>query len=124
MRRANFRTSQSPVFVIHTSGTETLIWKTVETNTYGELDDKVYNDWDGVGEITSLPDFAAHRDVDKIFLDGSKDYSAVKVAIVCPPSIYDVARGLSNKHCKQLYDLSAIILSSGKGMRVGKYDSI
>jgi len=44
----------------------------------------------------------------------------VKVAIVCPPSIYGVARGPGNKRSKQLYDLSAIILSSGKGMRVGK----
>jgi nucleoside-diphosphate-sugar epimerase len=120
MRGANRHTGTKPIFVIHTSGTGILTWKTVETNTYGELEDKVYNDWDGISEVTSLPDFAAHRAVDKVFLDGATDEPAVKVAVVCPPSIYGVARGPGNKRSKQLYDLSAIILSSGKGMRVGK----
>jgi nucleoside-diphosphate-sugar epimerase len=123
MRGANRHTSTKPIFVIHTSGTGILTWKTVETNTYGELEDKVYNDWDGICEVTSLPDFAAHRAVDKVFLDGATDEPAVKVAVVCPPSIYGVARGPGNKRSKQLYDLSAIILSSGKGIRVGKWQN-
>jgi hypothetical protein len=42
MRGANRHTGTKPIFVIHTSGMGILTWKTVETNTYGELEDKVY----------------------------------------------------------------------------------
>ena len=120
MHGANRRTSQTPVFVIHTSGMGILTWKTVETNTYGGLDDKVYSDWEGVSEVTSLPNVAAHRDANKSFLNGANGDSDVKLTISSPPSIYGVARGLGNTRSKQLYDLSVIILSSGKGTGVGR----
>jgi hypothetical protein len=49
----------------------------------------VYDDWDGVGELTHLPDHAFHRNVDQIVLDaGAKYAGVVKTALVCPPTIY------------------------------------
>lgn len=119
VRGAKKHTADKPVFLIHTSGTGILTWRTVESKTFGDLDEKIYDDWEGIGEVTSLPDSAAHRNVDKIILAAGKD-PAVKTAIVCPPSIYGVGRGPGNKRSQQLYDLTRIILTSGRGMRVGK----
>lgn len=112
--------TKTPVFVIHTSGTGILTWKTVETGAFGQLEDKVYDDWEGVDEVTSLPDHAAHRNVDKIILDaGETKNESVKTAIVCPPSIYGIGRGPGNKRSQQLYNLTSIILQAGEGKRVG-----
>jgi hypothetical protein len=124
-RGAKRHMSDKPVFVIHTSGTGILTWKTVVAGTYGELEDKVYDDWDGVSEVTTLPDSAAHRNVDKIFLEAFDEPAGpVKVAIVCPPTIYGLGRGPGNKRSQQLYDLARIIISNGKGVRVGKGENI
>jgi hypothetical protein len=121
IRGAQFHGRDRPAFVIHTSGTGILTWKTVQTGTYGELEDKIYDDWDGIDELTSLPGSAAHRNVDKIFLAaGVDDSGPVRTAIVCPPTIYGLGRGPGNKRSQQLYDLAAIILTSGKGLQVGK----
>ena len=55
----------------------------------GENSDHVYNDWDGVEELTNLPDEAFHRNVDKIVLEaGTKNGDSVKTALLCPPTIY------------------------------------
>ena len=35
---------------------------------YGVRAEKVFDDWDGVKGVTSLPDAAPHRNVDKIVL--------------------------------------------------------
>lgn len=57
----------------------------------GEFSTKEYNDWDGVTELTSLPDTAFHRNVDKVVLEIGSVYSdIVKTAIVCPPTIYGI----------------------------------
>ena len=50
-------------------------WKTVQSRTFGESEDKVYDDWDGINESTSLPDSAAYCNVDKIFLEAGGDDS-------------------------------------------------
>jgi hypothetical protein len=120
-RGAKRHAKDKPVFVIHTSGTGILTWATVEAGTYGELENQVYNDWDGIGKVTSLPDTAAHRNVDKIFLEASDEHGGpVNVAIVCPPTIYGLGRGPGNKRSQQLYDLARMIILNGKGLRVGK----
>lgn len=55
----------------------------------GKWTDKEYNDLSGVEELTSLPDEAFHRNIDKIVLEtGIKHADAVKTVIVCPPTIY------------------------------------
>ena len=81
--------SGSPGFYIHTSGTGILCFEDVSRNTFGEDSTKIYDDWDGIREVTSLPDGAPHRPVDKIVLAGpSTNGEKVKTAIVCPPTIY------------------------------------
>ena len=55
----------------------------------GSLDPKVYNDWEGVEELLTLPDHAFHRNVDKLVLEAAATHEdLLKVALVCPPTIY------------------------------------
>lgn len=47
------------------------------------------HDWDGVEELINLPDHAFQRKVDKRVLDAARKHGDVlKVALVCPPTIY------------------------------------
>jgi hypothetical protein len=93
----------TPGFLIHTSGTGILTYADVARGSYGTPSTKVYNDWDGVSEVTSLPDEAWHRKVDKIVLAAGDN---VKTAIVCPPTIYGPGRGPGNTYSDQWYFVS------------------
>jgi len=88
---------------------------------YGAKSEKVYNDWDGIKEVTSLPDTALHRNVDKIVLAAGEQYKGkVHTAIVCPPCIYGLGRGPDNQHSVQAYRLASATLKRGKGFQVGE----
>ena len=109
--------SDRPGYIIHTSGTGILLFADLERRNFGEASTKIYNDWDDVGEVTSIPDFAPHRNVDKIILaSGSKN---VKSAIVSPPTIYGKGRGPGNQRSHQLPELSRCTLEKGHGIQVG-----
>lgn len=83
------RTADTPAFWIHVSGSMILAWETIEKSCYGDRTSHIYNDGDGVHELLSLPDSAAHRNVDKIVLAASgASPERIKTAIVCPPIIY------------------------------------
>lgn len=80
-----------PGYWLHTGGTGILTYTDSKDNFagLGKKTDKEYNDLTGVEELTSLPDEAFHRNVDKIVLEtGAKNTDAVKTALVCPPTIY------------------------------------
>ncbi len=105
------RTPSNPAFYIHTSGTGVLAWETVEKNAWGTELPKVYNDWDGIKEVTSIPDSAIHRNVDKIVLRmSSPDPQAIKTAVVCPPCIYAPGRGPDNQRSLQVYEATKAVL--------------
>ncbi|KAI7978096.1 hypothetical protein EIK77_009636 [Talaromyces pinophilus] len=78
-----------PGYWLHTGGTGILTFRDSDRKVFGEYDDKIYDDWDGVHELTHLPDHAFHRNVDQIVLEaGTKNGDRVKTALVCPPTIY------------------------------------
>lgn len=82
-------TKENPGFWLHTSGTGILCWADQGAKVYGEAPTMGYDDLEGVDKLTSLPDSAFHRDVDKIVLEaGIKHPDTVKTAVVCPPTIY------------------------------------
>ncbi|KAL9635976.1 MAG: hypothetical protein Q9164_003128, partial [Protoblastenia rupestris] len=58
-------------YLIHTSGTGILSYKNIKRKTLGDAATKVYGDLDGVEEITSLPDFAPYRVVDKLLIEAN-----------------------------------------------------
>lgn len=109
--------SDRPGYIIHTSGTGVLLFADIERQIFGEASEKIYNDWDDVSEVTSIPDFAPHRNVDKIILASGS--SNVKPAIVCPPTIYGQGRGPGNQRSHQLPELSRCTLEKGHGIQVG-----
>lgn len=89
---------------------------------YGEapLPEQSYDDLDGIDKVTSLPDSAFHRDVDKIVLAyAAEDPEAVKVAIVGPPTIYGTGRGPVNQTSRQIPSLVATTLEEGFGPIIG-----
>ncbi|KAF5633829.1 nucleoside diphosphate sugar epimerase [Fusarium tjaetaba] len=114
--------SSNPGYWIHISGTGILCWYDMDNKRYGEapLPEQAYNDLEGVDKVTSLPDTAFHRDVDKIVLgEAAKDPSAVKVAIVCPPTIYGTGRGPANQRSRQIPGLTETTLEKGFGPIIG-----
>lgn len=92
----------------------------IENDSFGEASSKVFNDWDDVGELTSRPDAAAHREVDKIVLAASTQHPNIKTAIVCPPTIYGMGRGPDNRKSMQVNMATATTLRQKKGFKVGK----
>lgn len=117
--------SDKPVYLIHTSGAGILTFGDVHSQTYGEASDKTFNDWDGISELTSLPDYAVHRDVDKIVLAAAESNpSKVKTAIVSPPCIYGPGRGPDKTNSVQVPQLAEATLKRGKGFRIGNGKAI
>lgn len=114
-----------PGFLIHTSGTGILMWQDTaeaETNGYGKnFREKIYDDLENVGEVTSLPDEASHRNVDKIVLAAAKDLAdRLKTAIVCPPTIYGPGRGPDNQRSLQVPELIRCSLEQGQAIKVNE----
>ncbi|KAI4741610.1 NAD(P)-binding protein [Aureobasidium sp. EXF-12298] len=113
------RESETPGFLIHTSGTGILLYTDLDQEMYGEEASKIYDDWDNVHEmITGIPDHAPHRKVDKI-VQSVRDGHTVKSAIVCPPCIYGVGRGPGNQTSIQVPKLARSTLQQGHGIQVG-----
>ncbi|QSZ34245.1 hypothetical protein DSL72_005835 [Monilinia vaccinii-corymbosi] len=116
---AKGHSKEHPGYWLHLSGTGILCWKDMETQTYGEApSEEPYDDLEGVSRLTSLPDTAFHRDIDKIVLAAGSD--SVKTAIVCPPSIYGPGRGPGNQRSRQVYNLVKITLQKGQAPQLGK----
>lgn len=92
----------------------------MERKVFGEAASKIYDDWDGIDEVTSLPDSAPHRNVDKLVLSaGTEHAQTVKTAIVCPPTIYGKGRGPGNQRSIQLPELARCTLEKKHGIQVG-----
>lgn len=110
----------NPGFWLHLSGTGILCYDDMRTKTYGEGPKMSHDDWEGVSELTSLPDAAWHRNVDKAVLDVSATAGdAAKVAIICPPCIYGPGRGPGNQRSRQVYELVKLSLTRGRAVQLG-----
>ncbi len=110
---------EDPGYLIHTSGTAILVVDDIQAKTYGWAADKVYDDWDGLAVVTSLPDDAPHRNVDKAVLNASEDPSGpLKTAIVCPPVIYGKGRGPGNQRGHPPYELARCTIENKEGLQV------
>lgn len=76
-------------------------------------------------ELTHLPDYAWHRDADKVVLAaGTKHPDRIKTAIVCPPHIYAWGRGPINKRSINIYNMAKMALERKKGFKVGNGENI
>ncbi|EOD51025.1 putative nucleoside-diphosphate-sugar epimerase protein [Neofusicoccum parvum UCRNP2] len=110
------KTKKEPGYFIHLSGAAILAWDDQVSGKYGEESPKVYDDWDGLEEVTSLPDAAMHRPVEKIVLEAGDE---VRTAIVSPPWIYGRSRASPVEHSVATTTIS-MFQAHGKGIRVGQ----
>ncbi|KAM4058418.1 NAD(P)H-binding domain-containing protein [Hirsutella rhossiliensis] len=109
-----------PGYWIHTSGTAILTWYDTEQQRQGDapLPEQKYRDVDDIDRIVDLPDTAPHRNIDKVVLAANSD--AVRIAVVCPPTIYGPGTGAVNTRSIQVPDLVKATLSKGFAPIVGE----
>ncbi|KAL2839632.1 hypothetical protein BJY01DRAFT_219100 [Aspergillus pseudoustus] len=103
---------------IHTSGTDVLLDPRAKPEPLKEAEGErvhVYDDWEGIGELKSLPDAAPHRNVDKFVLASGTE--TVRTAIVCPSTIYGAGRGPVSQRSHQIYQLTRLILEQRRGLQ-------
>lgn len=117
MRGLASRETDRPGFYIHTSGNSLLMVADMDRQIMGEASSKIYDDWEGIGEVTSLPDHAPHRITDKIVIEA--DSPQVKTAIVCPPTIYGRGRGPGNQRSHQVPELVRCTLQKKQAIQLG-----
>lgn len=102
-------------------GTGILTFADLDRNTFGEASTKIYDDWEGVKELTSLPDHALHRNVEKLILSAATiNPEKLRTAIVSPPCIYGPGRGPGNTVSMQVPSLARSTLQEGHGVQVGE----
>ncbi|KJY02056.1 nucleoside-diphosphate-sugar epimerase like protein [Zymoseptoria brevis] len=112
---------ENPGYWLHTGGTGILTYFDSAADKLGEWEEKEFDDWEGVKEVTTLPDEAFHRNVDKLVLHaGTKDPDVVKTVIVCPPTIYGKGRGPVSGRGRQVYEMTKLILEKGYAPIAGK----
>ncbi|KAK7216184.1 hypothetical protein V2G26_004187 [Clonostachys chloroleuca] len=115
-------THSNPGYYIHIGGTGILTWYDWEHQRFGQkpLPKQAYDDLDGIDAVLNLPEYAWHRNVDKIVLaEASKDPEAVRIAIVCPPTIYGIGRGPISQRSRQIPLLSALTIENGEAPIIG-----
>ncbi|ODA76137.1 hypothetical protein RJ55_08420 [Drechmeria coniospora] len=111
---------EHPGYWIHTSGTSILTWYDAEHKREGAapLPKEKYHDIDDIERLVTLPDAAHHRDVDKIAIAANSDL--VKVAILCPPTIYGAGTGPVNRRSRQVPSLVKETLKHGFAPIIGE----
>lgn len=104
---------ENPGYWIHVSGTSILMWYDQEQKRFGEapLPEQKYHDIKDIDQLLNLPDQAEHRNVD-IMVQGSVS-DAVKVAIVCPPTIYGRGAGTVTTRSSQVPGMARKTLKAG-----------
>jgi nucleoside-diphosphate-sugar epimerase len=112
------KASGEPAYYIHISGTASLTHESAEGQSrYG----KVYDDWEGLGELLDFPKEALHRNVDDLVLNASKGESKgqegvnLKTAIVSPPAICGTGRGPVSQRGMMGPFVASSILKRGYG---------
>lgn len=101
---------------IHVSGTDILCYPDLEAGTYGASNNKIFDDWDSIGELLSIKDTAPHQDVDMTVL--RLGATKARTAIVCPPTIYGPGRGPGNQRSIQVPEMALTTLNRGSGVTV------
>ncbi|KAI1154665.1 hypothetical protein F4825DRAFT_153433 [Nemania diffusa] len=117
---AEGHSASRPGYWLHTGGNGILTYFETAAGRVGQPSDRVFDDLGGVGVLTSLPDAAFHRNVDKVVLEcGSAHAGAVRTAVVCPPTIYGNGRGPVSGRSRQCYEMAKFILTKGKVPIIG-----
>ncbi|VBB84702.1 Putative protein of unknown function [Podospora comata] len=86
-------TPSSPRFLIRLGGTGAIAdW--ADPSYYGEKNPRVWNDIHDIEQLTSLPDTALHRNIEKIVQKAAVDHGdRLKCAIICSCGVYGPGKG-------------------------------
>ncbi|CAG7959349.1 unnamed protein product [Penicillium olsonii] len=136
-------TPDRPAFWLHTSGAGIFSSFDDEDNTYGQRSEAIWDDLKHIRKITSLPDHAMHRTVDKTVLDAaSSSPDSLKVAIISPTTVYGIlyphtkryrpvltfltgkGRGPCSQRSRQIYEMANFILAQNKIPKIGNGEAI
>jgi nucleoside-diphosphate-sugar epimerase len=88
----------TPGYLLHLSGTGIVSdWN--DEQYLGKLNPKVWSDVSSLEEIRSLPPTALHRNTETILHETVTQHGGkINIAIICPPDIYGLGKGLVKKH--------------------------
>ena len=111
--------SETPVYLIHTSGTGNLLWVDLNAKRFGEPGDKIWDDIADIDEIAHFSPEVTHAPVDQIALEARKSGPNAQPAVVCPPAIIGVGRGPVNQRSLQVPVLTELIRQQRRGFQVG-----
>ncbi|KAJ5766951.1 uncharacterized protein N7511_004567 [Penicillium nucicola] len=118
-------TPERPAYWLHTSGAGIFSYIDEDEKTYGMKRAKIFDDWDGIKEIVSIPDHAFHRDVDKVVLEAAGAHADVlRAAIISPVTVYGVGRGPCSQRSRQVYELARTTIKWGKAPIIGLGESM
>lgn len=93
----------------------------IVAKSFGEASEHVYNDYDGVAEITSMIHKTPSRAADQAVLGIADELSAkARIAIIFPPIIYGLGRGLVKSRSVQIPSLCKLAVQEQVAAYVGK----
>ncbi|KAK2596020.1 hypothetical protein N8I77_013531 [Diaporthe amygdali] len=111
----------SPICWIQISGASVLSTPDIIHKRFGEAFSHKYNDYEQVSEIISLIQSAPTRAVDQAMLSIARELgSRVRTAIIFPPIIYGLGRGLGNANSQQIPGLCKVAIEKKTAVYVGQ----
>ncbi|KAF2204247.1 NAD(P)-binding protein [Delitschia confertaspora ATCC 74209] len=109
---AGLLTRPEKSFFIRLGGTGVIAdWK---DGPYGELNPKVWSDIDDIDTLTSMPDWALHRPVEKLIqATAEANGEMVKCAIICSSGVYGKGKGMVRTRSLYMPEFYGEILKLG-----------
>lgn len=106
------------------SGASLLSVPDIAAQAFGEASEHVYNDYDGLADITALIHQTPSRAADQAVLGLTDELAStkhgVRLAILFPPIIYGRGRGLGHHRSVQIPALCQLAVREGVAAHVGK----
>jgi hypothetical protein len=90
--------------------------------TYGEANNKTYDNGDGLKDLISVIKANTARPVEKLLI--LQNEAEVRTAIIIAALIYGTSRGPGNVRSVQIPGIARYTLKTGKGFRVAKGESV
>ncbi|KAI3394234.1 hypothetical protein diail_3009 [Diaporthe ilicicola] len=111
----------SPVCWVQVSGASALATPDIVHKRFGEASDHKYSDYGRVSEIVSLIENSPGRAIDQAMLSIARELgSRVRTAIIFPPIIYGLGRGLGNQISLQIPGLCKVAIEQNAAIYVGR----
>lgn len=106
-------------YYIQVTGASVLAGPEIDSNTYGEPSDEIFDDLDNIGDLRKIiRHYRNRRVVDNFILDLGDN--GPKTAIIFPPIIFGRGKGPVNRRSVQVPAISRATLKQKSGLYLGK----